>query len=76
MARTAAALPTGTRLTDFVSLGVLTARFLIETVHTVLVVEQHFRKLNAPHLCTAVHDGVRYCDGIRVITPTRELRAA
>ncbi len=36
MARTAAALPAGTRLTDFVSLGVLTARFPIETVHEVL----------------------------------------
>lgn len=36
MARTAAALPAGTRLTDFVSLGVLTARFPIETVRVVL----------------------------------------
>lgn len=36
MARTAAALPAGTRLTDFVSLGVLTARFPIATVHAVL----------------------------------------
>ena len=43
---------------------------------TLLVVEQHFRKLNAPHLCTAVHDGATYCDGIRTIPPTRELRAA
>ena len=39
------------------------------------VVAQHFRTLNAPHLCTAIHDGVRYCDGICVITPTREQRA-
>ena len=36
MARTAAALPAGTRLTDFVSLGVLTARFPIAMVHEVL----------------------------------------
>ena len=43
---------------------------------TLLVVEQHFRKLNAPHLCTAVHEGAIYADGIRVLTPTRELRAA
>ena len=43
---------------------------------TLLVVERHFRKLNAPHLCTTVHDGATYCDGIRVIPPTRTLRAA
>lgn len=43
---------------------------------TLLVVEQHFRKLNAPHLCTAVHEGAIYRDGIRVLTPARELRAA
>ena len=43
---------------------------------TLLVVEQHFRKLNAPHLCTAIHDGAIYRDGIRVLTPARELRAA
>ena len=43
---------------------------------TLLVVEQHFRKLNAPHLCTAVHEGASYRDGIRVLTPTREQRAA
>jgi Insertion element 4 transposase N-terminal len=36
MARTAAALPAGARLTDFVSLGVLTARFPITMVHEVL----------------------------------------
>ena len=36
MPRTAAALPAGTRLTDFVSLGVLTVRFPIATVHAVL----------------------------------------
>jgi len=36
MARTAAGLPPGTRLTDHISLGVLTARFPIETVHEVL----------------------------------------
>lgn len=44
---------------------------------TLLVVEQHFRKLNAPHLCTAVSDGAVYGDGIRmIIIPTRKLRAA
>ena len=43
---------------------------------TLLVVEQHFRKLNAPHLCQAVHDGTVYRDGQRAITVTRRLRAA
>jgi transposase-like protein len=43
---------------------------------TLLVVEQHFRKLNAPHLCQAVHDGTVYRDGQRAITVTRKLRAA
>lgn len=44
---------------------------------TLLVVEQHFRKLNAPHLCTTVFDGVGYADGLRIIiTPTRKLRTA
>lgn len=36
MARTAAELPPGPRLTDYISLGVLTAHFPIETVHEVL----------------------------------------
>ena len=40
------------------------------------VVEHHFRALNAPHLCTAVSDGVIYRDGVRELTPTRKLRAA
>ena len=43
---------------------------------TLLVVEHHFRALNAPHLCTAVSDGVLYRDGVRELTPTRKLRAA
>lgn len=43
---------------------------------TLLVVEQHFRKLNAPHLCTAVYDGVVFRDGIRTATPAQERRAA
>jgi transposase-like protein len=43
---------------------------------TLLVVEQHFRKLNAPHLCTTVYDGATYRDGVLVIPSTRELRAA
>jgi len=42
-----------------------------------LVVEQHFRKLNAPELCIAVYDGVAFRDGLRlVVTPTRARRAA
>lgn len=33
-----------------------------------LVVEQHFRKLNAPQLCVEVFAGVAYQDGERVVT--------
>lgn len=33
-----------------------------------LVVEQHFRKLNAPHLCAEVFAGIAYQDGERVVT--------
>ncbi len=43
---------------------------------TLLVVEHHFRKLNAPELCADVHEGTSYKDGVRVLTPTRELLAA
>ena len=43
---------------------------------TLLVVEQHFRKLNAPQLCTTVYDGATYCDGVRVHPSARKLRAA
>ena len=43
---------------------------------TLLVVEHHFRKLNALHLCTAVREDVVFHDGIRTIIPTRKLRAA
>jgi transposase-like protein len=42
---------------------------------TLLVVEQHFRKLNAPHLCQAVYNGTIYRDGQPVLS-TRKLRAA
>lgn len=42
----------------------------------VLVVEQHFRKLNAPHLCTDVYDGAVFHDSICTVTPTRERVAA
>jgi len=35
-----------------------------------LVVEQRFRKLNAPHLCAEVFAGVAYQDGERIITAT------
>lgn len=45
-----------------------------------LVVQQHFRKLNAPHLLAEVHAGVAYHDGVRhaacAVTNTREQRAA
>jgi transposase-like protein len=43
---------------------------------TLLVVEQHFRKLNAPQLCTTVYDGAIYRGGVPVIPSTRQLRAA
>lgn len=43
---------------------------------TLLVVEHHFRKLNAPHFCTAVFDGVVFRNGIRTVTPPRDRRAA
>lgn len=43
---------------------------------TLVVVEQHFRKLNAPHPCTAVYDGVVFNDGVRAVAPARERRAA
>lgn len=44
---------------------------------TLLVVEHHFRKLNAPQLCASLHDGAVYGDGLRISTaPTRKLRAA
>jgi transposase-like protein len=33
-----------------------------------LVVERHFRKLNAPHLCAEVYAGVAYQDGERIAT--------
>jgi hypothetical protein len=42
---------------------------------THLVVEQHFRKLNAPHLCQAVQDGTAHRDGQGAITTTRKRRA-
>lgn len=41
-----------------------------------LVVEQNFRKLNAPHLLTEIYAGIEYHDGVRVVTNTREERAA
>jgi transposase-like protein len=43
---------------------------------TLLVVEQHFRKLNAPHLCQAVSDGVLFRDGVRLTRSPRDQRAA
>ncbi len=36
MARTAAELPSGTRITDFISLGVLTKTFPLATIQNVL----------------------------------------
>jgi transposase-like protein len=42
-----------------------------------LVVEQHFRKLNAPHRCAEVYAGVAYQDGHRVTTsPSAAARKA
>jgi hypothetical protein len=43
---------------------------------TLLVVEQDFRKLNAPHLCQAVCDGVLFRDGVRITRSPRDQRAA
>jgi hypothetical protein len=43
---------------------------------TLLVVEQHFRKLNASHLCTDVYYGAVFNDGTCTVTPTRERIAA
>lgn len=41
-----------------------------------LVVEQNFRKLNAPHLLADVHAGIEYHDGIPAVTKAREHLAA
>lgn len=41
-----------------------------------LVVEQNFRKLNAPHLLAEVYAGVEYKDGVRAVTKPREQIAA
>lgn len=42
-----------------------------------LVAEQQFRKLNAPHLCREVFAGIEYRDGMRVTpSPARERHAA
>jgi hypothetical protein len=41
-----------------------------------LVVEQHFRRLNAPHPCGEVYTGIGYRDGVRVMTQPRERAAA
>ena len=41
---------------------------------TLLVVEQHVRRLNTPHLCITVYDGVIYRDGDGVICSPRDLR--
>lgn len=41
-----------------------------------LVVEQHFRRLNTPHLCAEVYAGITYHDGSRVVSPSRERAAA
>jgi len=34
------------------------------------VAEQRFRKLNAPHRCREVHDGIQFADGKRVTRTT------
>jgi putative transposase len=41
-----------------------------------LVVQQNFRKLNAPHLLAQVYAGTEYHDGIRAVKPAREQLAA
>jgi putative transposase len=41
-----------------------------------LVVEQHFRKLNAPHLTAEVYAGIEYADGVRAVRNAREQVAA
>ncbi|MGH7625560.1 MAG: IS256 family transposase [Gemmatimonadaceae bacterium] len=41
-----------------------------------LVVQENFRKLNAPHLLADVYAGVEYHDGVRALTTTREQLAA
>lgn len=41
-----------------------------------LVVERHFRKLNAPHLLADVYAGIEYRDGLRVVANAREPLAA
>ena len=41
-----------------------------------LVVEQHFRKLNAPHLLAEVYAGIEYKDGARAVKAAREQLAA
>jgi hypothetical protein len=41
-----------------------------------LVVQQNFRKLNAPHLLAQGYAGTEYHDGIRVAKLTRERIAA
>ncbi len=41
-----------------------------------LVVEQRFRKLNAPHLLADIYAGIEYKDGTRAVTKTREQIAA
>ncbi len=41
-----------------------------------LVVQENFRKLNAPHLLAEVYAGTEYHDGIRAVKPAREKLAA
>jgi transposase-like protein len=41
-----------------------------------LVVEQRFRKLNAPHLLAEIYAGIEYKDGVRAVSKSREERAA
>lgn len=41
-----------------------------------LVVQENFRKLNAPHLLAEVYGGIEYHDGIRAVTKAREQLAA
>jgi putative transposase len=42
---------------------------------TLMVVQKHFRKLNAPELLKDVFDGATYVDGIRVNDLEKEVAA-
>ena len=76
MARTKAVLPEGTRVTDFISLGVLAQRFPLETVHRILDAtgRQSQRQRNLPAhvmvyyvIAMALFMGVSYGEVLRCL---------